>query len=432
MSKQFQAVRGMNDILPAETSVWAGIEATVRDVMAAYGYQEMRIPVVESTDLFKRSIGEVTDIVEKEMYTFPDRNDESLTLRPEATAGFVRACIERGLLHNQTQRLWCTGPMFRYEKPQKGRYRQFHQIDVEAFGLPGPDIDAELICLSARICRQLGLDNIELQLNSLGSNAARISYREQLIAYFERYCNDLDEDSRRRLHTNPLRILDSKNPAMAEIVAAAPLLPDYLDDDSRQHFDELQALLQAAGIRFTINPRLVRGLDYYNKTVFEWISNSLGSQNAVCGGGRYDGLVEHLGGRATPGIGFAMGMERLIAMVDELGYTGLAQQPQVYLVTSGDAAERHGFALAEQLRNHLPQLRLQLNCGGGSFKSQFKRADQSGARYALILGDDEIAGACIAVKSLREDIQQQHLSEAELVDFLSNAFLSEQLAIRNN
>jgi histidyl-tRNA synthetase len=422
MSKQFQAVRGMNDILPLETPVWAGVEATVRNVMAAYGYQEMRIPVVENTDLFKRSIGEVTDIVEKEMYTFPDRNDESLTLRPEATAGFVRACIERGLLHNQTQRIWCIGPMFRYEKPQKGRYRQFHQIDVEAFGLAGPDIDAELICLSARICQQLGLNDIELQLNSLGSNAARAGYREQLIAYFERYRSDLDEDSLRRLHSNPLRILDTKNPALADIVAAAPLLPDYLDDDSRQHFDELQTLLDTAGIRFAINPRLVRGLDYYNKTVFEWITNSLGSQNAVCGGGRYDGLVEHLGGRATPGIGFAMGMERLIAMAAELGYRGLANQPQVYLVTAGEAAVRHGFALAERLRDRLPKLRLQLNCGNGSFKSQFKRADQSGARYALILGDDEIANNRIALKSLREDVQQQTLTELKLTDFLAKQF----------
>ena len=350
MSKRFQAIRGMNDIVPTDTPLWAGVEAVVRDAVAAYGYQEMRIPLLESTDLFKRSIGEVTDIVEKEMYTFPDRNNDSLTLRPEATAGFVRACIERGLLHNQTQRIWCIGPMFRYEKPQKGRYRQFHQIDVEAFGLAGPDIDAELICLSARICQQLGLNDIELNLNSLGSNKNRAHYRERLTAYFENYRSDLDEDSERRLYSNPLRILDSKNPAMADIVANAPLLPDYLDDDSKQHFDRLQALLDGVGISFTINPRLVRGLDYYNKTVFEWVTGSLGAQNAICGGGRYDGLVEHLGGRATDGIGFAMGVERIVAMLRDQGYQGVNHHPDVYLVMVGEAAERFGFALGERLR----------------------------------------------------------------------------------
>jgi histidyl-tRNA synthetase len=409
----------MNDIMPAETPVWAGVEATVRDVMAAYHYREMRIPLVESTELFKRSIGEVTDIVEKEMYTFPDRNNESLTLRPEATAGFVRACIERGLLHNQTQRIWCIGPMFRYEKPQKGRYRQFHQLDVEAFGLPGPDIDAELICLSARICRCLGLDDIELQLNSLGSSTARAHYRDRLIAYFERYRNDLDEDSIRRLHSNPLRILDSKNPAMAAIVAEAPLLPDYLDDDSKRHFEGLQTLLDAVGISFSVNPRLVRGLDYYNKTVFEWVTGSLGAQNAICGGGRYDGLVEHLGGRATPGIGFAMGMERLIALVAAAGYRGIDIAPDAYLVMAGEAAERYGLALAERLRDALPKLHLQLNCGGGSFKSQFKRADQSGARYALILAEDEISHAHITLKPLRKEGEQTTLNEVELIDFFT-------------
>lgn len=422
MSKRFQAIRGMNDIVPTETPLWAAVEEVVRGVMGAYAYREMRIPIVESTDLFKRSIGEVTDIVEKEMYTFPDRNNDSLTLRPEATAGFVRACIEQGLLHNQTQRIWCTGPMFRYEKPQKGRYRQFHQIDVEAFGLAGPDIDAELICLSARICQQLGLNDIELHLNSLGSNEARVHYRERLTAYFENYRSDLDEDSERRLYSNPLRILDSKNPAMADMVASAPLLTDYLDDDSKQHFDGLQALLAEVGIDFTLNPRLVRGLDYYNKTVFEWVTNSLGAQNAICGGGRYDGLVEHLGGRATPGIGFAMGVERLVAMLRDLNHSGLNNHPQVYLVTVGAGAERYGFALAERLRSRLPSLRLQLNCGGGSFKSQFKRADQSNADYALVLAEDEIARGRIALKALRETSEQRDFSEAELIDFFSEQF----------
>ena len=420
MPKQFQAVRGMKDILPIETPLWAGVEHSVRHLFAAYGYQEMRIPIVEDTELFKRSIGEVTDIVEKEMYTFADREgNNSLTLRPEATAGFVRAGIERGLLHNQTQRIWTIGPMFRYERPQAHRYRQFHQIDVEAFGLPGPDIDAELILLTARLWRELGLTNVSLQLNSLGSNEARQHYRQRLIDYFSQYQNQLDEDSQRRLHSNPLRILDSKNPAMAEIIANAPLLVDYLDDDAQQHFSALQSQLAAAGIAYQINPRLVRGLDYYNKTVFEWVTGDLGSQNAICGGGRYDGLVAHLGGRATPGIGFAIGMERLIAMLAEQGYQGRQQQPHAYLVIVGAAAEQQGLLLAERLREQIPGLRLQTHCGGGSFKSQFKRADRSQADYALVLGEEEINTQQITLKSLRSEANQATYSESELVNFLN-------------
>ena len=418
MAKSFQAVRGMNDCLPAQTPLWANLESVLRQLLSGYGYQEMRIPLVESTELFKRSIGEVTDIVEKEMYTFLDRNGESLTLRPEATAGFVRACIEHGLLHNQTQRIWCIGPMFRYEKPQKGRYRQFHQLDVEAFGLDGPDIDAELICLSARLWQQLGLNDVTLQLNSLGSSTARKAYRAQLVDYFQRYHNDLDEDSQRRLHSNPLRILDSKNTAMAEIIAAAPKLLDHLDTESLTHFEHLQALLQAANIPFTLNSRLVRGLDYYNRTVFEWVTDRLGAQNTVCGGGRYDGLVEHLGGRPTPGIGFAIGLERLAAMLAEHPELNAEQPLDAYLMAIGSAAQIYALGLAERLRGQLPQLRLQLHCGGGSLKSQFKRADRSNARYALVIGDQELADNTITVKALREDSAQQALNESALYEFL--------------
>ena len=418
MAKKLQAIRGMNDILGAETSIWQGIEATVAKVLATYGYGEIRIPAVEYTELFSRSIGEVTDIVEKEMYSFSDRNGESLTLRPEATAGCVRACVEHGLLHNQTQRLWCSGPMFRYEKPQKGRYRQFYQIDVEAFGMEGPDIDAELICMTARIWKQLGLKDVALHINSLGSSAARAQYRQRLVEYFSDHVKALDEDSQRRLHSNPLRILDTKNPEMHDLVAKAPRLLDYLDQESQTHFESLRALLDAAGLNYEINPLLVRGLDYYNRTVFEWITDRLGAQGTVCGGGRYDGLVEHLGGRGVPAVGFAMGMERLVAMLTESGYRGLNQQPHAYLVMVGERAAQHGLVLAEVLRDRLPGLRLQLNCGGGSFKSQFKRADRSGARLALVLGEDEIRDRRVAVKFLREQTTQVSLSEDELVGFL--------------
>lgn len=419
MAHTLQAVRGMNDILPSDTPLWADIEITIRNLLNRYGYQEIRIPLLEYTELFKRSIGEVTDIVEKEMYTFTDRNGDSLTLRPEATAGFVRAGIQHGLLHNQIQRLWCTGPMFRYEKPQKGRSRQFHQLNVEAFGLAGPDIDAEMILLTARLWRELGLSGVQLQLNSLGSAESRQAYRSHLIRYFETHYQQLDEDSRSRLHRNPLRILDSKNPHMAELIAAAPLLLDHLDEASAAHFEGLQACLDQAGVPYTLNPRLVRGLDYYNRTVFEWVGEHLGAQNTFCGGGRYDGLVAHLGGRPTPGIGFAIGLERLVLMAAASSLDKRQTQiPHAYLIMVGSAAEQQGMALAERLRDHLPVLRLTVNCGGGSLKNQFKRADRSGAHYALVLGDDELANGMIGVKPLRHTEPQHALAEAALVDLL--------------
>ena len=407
MTKPFQAIRGMNDILPGESALWQSLETTAREVLAAYGYHEIRLPILEKTELFARSIGEVTDIVEKEMYTFADRNGDSLTLRPEGTAGCVRACIEHGLLHHQTQRLWYAGPMFRYEKPQKGRYRQFHQIGVEAYGMAGPDIDAELICLTARLWRRLGLRDVTLQLNSLGSSVARAAYRERLVAYFETRRTELDEDSQRRLHTNPLRILDTKNPAMRTVVAEAPALLDHLDAESRTHFEELRALLDAAGVAHAINPRLVRGLDYYCKTVFEWVTDTLGAQGTICAGGRYDGLSEQLGGQAVAGVGFAMGLERLVAMLAAAGHPGVDPHPHAYLILVGEAAQHQGLALAERLREQLPTLRLRMHCGGGGFKAQFRRADHSGARFALILGEDEAKTSAIALKPLRDSQGEQ-------------------------
>jgi histidyl-tRNA synthetase len=402
MAKQLQAIRGMNDILPGESAHWQALETTIRSLLTGYGYQEIRLPIAEKTELFARSIGEVTDIVEKEMYTFDDRNGESLTLRPEGTAGCVRACLEHGLLHNQTQRLWYAGPMFRYEKPQKGRYRQFHQVGAEAYGMAGPDIDAELICLTARLWRQLGLDAVTLQINSLGSSTARAAYRERLVAYFSARQDELDEDSQRRLHSNPLRILDTKNPAMRAVVAGAPLLLEHLDPESAAHFAALRALLDSAGVAYEVNPRLVRGLDYYSQTVFEWVTDTLGAQGTICAGGRYDGLIEQLGGQPTPGVGFAMGMERLVAMLTARGATGADQTPDAYLILVGEAAQQQGLALAEQLRDQLPGLRLRMHCGGGGFKAQFRRADHSGARFALILGEDEARSGSIALKPLRE------------------------------
>ncbi len=402
MSNPFQAIRGMNDILPGESTRWQALETIIRQVLAAYGYHEIRLPLVEKTELFARSIGEVTDIVEKEMYTFADRNGESLTLRPEGTAGCARACIEHGLLHHQTQRLWYAGPMFRYEKPQKGRYRQFHQVGAEAYGMAGPDIDAELICLTARLWRRLGIRDVNLQINSLGSSVARAAYRDRLVAYFETRRAELDEDSQRRLSTNPLRILDSKNPAMRAVVAEAPVLLDHLDAESQTHFEELRVLLDTAGIAYEINPRLVRGLDYYCKTVFEWVTDTLGAQGTICAGGRYDGLLEQLDGPAIPGVGFAMGLERLVAMLAAAGQPGADANPHAYLIMVGDAAQRRGLALAERLRDQLPALRLRMNCGGGGFKAQFRRADHSGARFALILGEDEIAAGAVAIKPLRD------------------------------
>ncbi len=421
MSRNIQAVRGMNDILPEETPYWRHLEGVWQAILAGYGYREIRLPIVEKTELFKRSIGEVTDIVEKEMYTFLDRNGESLTLRPEGTAGCVRAGIQHGLFHNQVQRLWYQGPMFRHERPQKGRYRQFHQLGVETFGMAGPDIDAELILLSARILEQLGLGgDVVLQINSLGSSDSRARYRELLVDYFSRHLDELDEDSRRRLHSNPLRILDSKNPEMQELIEAAPRLSEHLDEDSKEHFEGLLAYLDEAGIEYQVNPRLVRGLDYYNRTVFEWVTDRLGAQGTVCAGGRFDSLVEQLGGRATPAAGFAMGVERLVALLKEEKNISIpVDAPDVYLVVVGEAAERAGMQMAERLRRAVPELRLVLNCGGGSFKSQLRRADRSGAELALILGDDELAEKSITVKPLRGG-EQRRMALTELESWLKN------------
>jgi histidyl-tRNA synthetase len=420
LSKSIQAIRGMNDILPAETPRWQFVEGVFRDLMATYGYTEIRLPSVEKTELFKRSIGEVTDIVEKEMYTFEDRNGDSLTLRPEGTAGCVRACIQNGLLHNQLQRLWYMGPMFRHERPQKGRYRQFHQLGVEAFGFAGPDIDAELIAMTARLWDKLGMaDEVRLEINSLGSAEARHAYRDTLVEYLQQHRAKLDEDSLRRLDTNPLRILDSKNPEMQAMIEAAPKLMEHLDAESREHFETLCRLLQAIGIEYQINPRLVRGLDYYSKTVFEWVTDRLGAQGTVCAGGRFDGLLEQLGARATPAMGYALGMERLVALLEDKPLPD-HYFPHVYLLLAGDEAELQGRVLAEQLRDALPALRLVVNSGGGSFKSQMKRADKSGAQLALILGEDEINKQQISVKNLRQDAEQQIVMLPGLADFLSS------------
>ena len=396
-----RAIRGMNDLLPEAASVWREVETKVREVIESYGYREIRLPIVEYTELFRRSIGEVTDIVEKEMYTFEDRNGESLTLRPEATAGVVRAGITNGILHNQRQKLWTSGPMFRYEKPQKGRYRQFHQVDVEALGHTGPDVDAELIIMCARLWKALGLEDLGLEINSLGDPEARRRYREELVSYFHAAKDRLDEDGLRRLEQNPLRILDSKNPDLAELIADAPVMLDHLDDASGRHFAELRTLLDAAGVPYRVNPRLVRGLDYYNRTVFEWVTGALGAQGTVCAGGRYDGLVEQLGGRSTPAVGWAMGMERLVALYEGCGNAAPPRVPHVYLVTSGAAALERGFAIAESLRDELPWLRIDTNLGGGSFKAQLKRADRSEAAYALVIGDDEVRSGAVGVKPLR-------------------------------
>jgi histidyl-tRNA synthetase len=409
----------MNDILPDAAATWRYLEQSVQELAQSYGYAEIRLPLLEYTELFRRSIGEVTDIVEKEMYTFLDRNDESLTLRPEATASVVRAGIENGLLHNQRHKLWTAGPMFRYEKPQKGRYRQFHQFDVEALGYEGPDVDAELIIMSARLWKLLGIDRIRLEINSLGSPDSRASYRKTLVNYFSGVKNQLDEDSIRRLEQNPLRILDSKNPEMQAIIAAAPVMLDALDEESAGHFAELKALLDAAGVAFTVNPRLVRGLDYYNRTVFEWVTDALGAQGAVCSGGRYDGLVEKLGGRATPAVGWAMGMERLVALFEACGGTATLQHPHVYVVAVGAAAERRAFSLVEELRNSIEGIRIELNLGGGSFKSQLKRADKSNATYALILGEQELDDGSVGLKPLRSADNQCSIAMDELASPLS-------------
>lgn len=419
---KLRAIRGMNDILPEETPYWQSLEATVRALLHSYGYGEIRLPIVEHTELFKRSIGEVTDIVEKEMYTFDDRNGESMTLRPEGTAGCVRAAIQNGLLA-VPQRLWYAGPMFRYERPQKGRQRQFHQVGVEVFGIATPDIDAELILLSARLWRQLGIaDDVTLELNSIGSNEARQAYRDALVDYLSARREQLDEDSQRRLESNPLRILDSKNPETQALLNDAPALADYLDEEAKADFARLQALLDAAGQPYRVNPRLVRGLDYYNKTVFEWVTDRLGAQGTVCAGGRYDGLVEQLGGKATPGIGFAVGMERLVLLLSETGQAQpVDQAADLYLVSMGEAAESEAMARAEALRDAFPERRIVLHTGGGSFKSQMKKADRSGARLALIWGEDEVNAGTCAVKNLREDGGQATVAAAELPQYLRAA-----------
>ncbi|WP_330110109.1 histidine--tRNA ligase [Methylophaga thalassica] len=417
MAEIIRSIRGMNDILPEATPYWQVIETILKDVLAGYGYQEIRFPIVEKTELFKRSIGEVTDIVEKEMYTFEDRNGDSLTLRPEGTAGCVRAAMQNGLL-NQTQRLWYMGPMFRHERPQKGRYRQFHQIGVEAYGFNGPDIDAEMIMLTARLWKALGLKGVTLQINSLGSTEARLAYREVLIAYFEQHQSELDEDSQRRLHSNPLRILDSKNPQMQALNDAAPKLIDYLDEESKQHFEQLCQILDSVNIAYEINPRLVRGLDYYGKTVFEWVTDQLGSQGTVCAGGRYDGLVAQLGGKEATAIGFAIGLERLVALLEATEALPEIKQTDAYLVAVGKQAMAQAALLTERLRDELPGIRLISHCGGGSFKSQFKRADRSGARWTLILGDEEVSNQTIGIKTMATG-EQQTIKWAELPSFLS-------------
>ena len=425
MADKIQSIRGMNDILPDESPAWQYIEEILRHLMSRYNYKEIRFPIVEKTALFKRSIGEVTDIVEKEMYTFADRNGDSLTLRPEGTAACVRAGIQNGILVNQQQRLWYMGPMFRHERPQKGRYRQFHQMGVEVYGLQGPDIDAELICMTARLWTLLGLtDSVTLQLNSLGTPASREVYRSILTEYLQENKNLLDEDSLRRLQTNPLRILDSKNPAMQEMIEQAPRLMDHLDNDSKEHFAQLCAFLDSVGIVYEINTRLVRGLDYYSKTVFEWVTDKLGAQGTICAGGRYDGLVKQLGGRDTTAVGFAMGMERLISLLDQGTLDKHYKTPHAVLLMMGERAQNAGFALAEQLRDTLAELRIVTVCGGGSFKSQMKRADKSQAEIAIILGDNELDNNEVTIKYLRADKendkpQQEQVSQETLINLLA-------------
>ncbi|MBW5891767.1 histidine--tRNA ligase [Pectobacterium polaris] len=420
MAKNIQAIRGMNDYLPAETALWQRIENSLKQVLSGYGYNEIRLPIVEQTPLFKRAIGEVTDVVEKEMYTFDDRNGDSLTLRPEGTAGCVRAGIEHGILYNQEQRLWYVGPMFRYERPQKGRYRQFHQLGCEVFGLQGPDIDAELILMTARWWRVLGIaDHVKLELNSIGSLDARARYREALVAFLEQHKDQLDEDCLRRMYTNPLRVLDTKNPQIQVLLNDAPVLTDYLDDESRAHFEALGELLTLSGIPYTVNPRLVRGLDYYNRTVFEWVTTSLGAQGTVCAGGRYDGMVEQLGGHATPAVGFAMGLERLVLLVQSVNPDFKAQSGvDAYLISSGAGTQVAAMQLAEKLRDALPQLKLMTNYGGGNFKKQFARADKWGARVALVLGENEVAAGQVVVKNLSNG-EQDTLAQADVASRLA-------------
>ncbi len=410
----------MNDCLPTQSPLWQKVEGAVKNVISAYGYNEVRMPIVEMTHLFSRAIGEVTDVVEKEMYTFEDRNGDSLTLRPEGTAGCVRSGIENGLLYNQEQRLWYMGPMFRHERPQKGRYRQFHQCGVEVFGLNGPDVDAELIMMTARLWRELGIEkHVRLELNSIGSQEDRANYRTALIAFLEQHMDVLDEDCKRRMHTNPLRVLDTKNPAVQAILGDAPKLAEYLGEESKQHFAGLCELLDAAGIEYQVNQRLVRGLDYYNRTVFEWITESLGAQGTVCGGGRYDGLVEQLGGKATPAVGFAMGLERLVLMMETLELTDVRRSVDAYIVTSGEGTMMAGMKLAEQLRESIPGVRVMNHFGGGNFKKQFKRADKVGAVVVMMLGESEVADNTVVVKDLVRG-EQEIVAQTEAATKLSS------------
>ena len=425
MAEQIQRVRGMNDILPEAIGTWQYLESTVRELLTAYGYEEIRVPIVESTSLFKRAIGEYTDVVEKEMYTF-DMGKESLTLRPEATAGIMRAAISNGMLRGARHKLWCIGPMFRHEAPQEGRYRQFYQVDVEALGFLGPDVDAELIALTGRLWRTLGIERVALHINSLGTPESRRAYREKLVAYFRGHETRLDADSRRRLEGNPLRILDSKNPEMQDIIAAAPLLTDHLDPESKDHFQALCGMLRDVGIPYTVNPRLVRGLDYYSRTVFEWINTDVqGAQNAVCSGGRYDGLIAQLGGEPTPGVGFAMGVERVVKLLIQAERTPPRATADVYVVVSGTQAAAAGIGLVERLREALPQRRFELNLGGGNFKAQFRRADRSGAALALIIGDDELVRGVVALKPLRRELGQSECPIAELAGGVEAALVAQ-------
>ena len=423
MAKTIQAIRGMNDCSPTESPLWQWIEAKVRHVLASYGYSEVRMPIVESTPLFARAIGEVTDVVSKEMYTFWD-NDEQLTLRPEGTAGCVRAAIERGWIYNNEQRLWYMGPMFRHERPQKGRYRQFHQAGVEVFGIANPEIDAELIILTARLWKELGIDqHVSLQLNSIGSLEARANYRSALVAFLENHQDLMSDEEKERLVKNPLRILDTKNEVLQEVLNGAPKLLDYLDDESHEHFNQLCSLLDAMGVKYEINPKLVRGLDYYNKTVFEWVTSALGAQGTVCGGGRYDGLVEQLGGHATQGVGFAMGLERLVLLVQEVNKEiTLPQAVDLYLVYAGEGTTLNAFQIAEQIRTELPQVRVMTHCSGGKFQKQFKRADKIEAKYALVVGESEVQAKTVVVKDLRNGAEQITISQADLINTLKTYF----------
>ncbi|EHR1014718.1 histidine--tRNA ligase [Vibrio parahaemolyticus] len=416
MAKTIQAIRGMNDCLPTQSPLWQKLENTVKNVISAYGYNEVRMPIVEETNLFSRAVGEETDVVSKEMYTFDDRNGDSLTLRPEGTAGCVRSCIQNSLINRDEQRLWYMGPMFRHERPQKGRYRQFHQCGVEVFGLNGPDADAELIMMTARLWRELGIDkHVRLELNSIGSQEDRADYRTALVAFLEQHIDVLDEDCKRRMHTNPLRVLDTKNPDIQAILGDAPRLSEYLGEESKAHFAGLCELLDAAGIEYTVNERLVRGLDYYNRTVFEWITESLGAQGTVCGGGRYDGLVEQLGGKPTPAVGFAMGLERLVLMLETLELTDVRRSVDVYVVTAGEGTMMAGMKLAEQLREAISGVRVMNHFGGGNFKKQFKRADKVGAVVALVLGENEVADNTVVLKDLVGG-EQETYSQAEVAE----------------